>query len=66
MIITEIQSPKKSIPLILASASLGRAYVLKQAGIEFQVDPADVDEDSFTADSIAELVSVLALAKANK
>lgn len=66
MIIAKIKSPKKLIPLILASASLGRVYVLKQAEIEFQVDPADVDEHNFTADSIAKLVSILALAKANK
>lgn len=66
MIITKLKFPKKAIPLILASASLGRAYVLKQAGIEFQVDPADVDEHNFTADSIVELVKILALAKANK
>lgn len=66
MFIAKIQSPAEPIPLILASASLGRAYVLRQSGMQFQVDAADIDEHNFTADTTAKLVRMLALAKAKK
>lgn len=32
--------------LVLASASLARARLLREAGVEFVIDPADLDEDA--------------------
>jgi len=66
MFIAKIRSPQEKVSLVLASASLGRAYVLKQAAIDFTVDAADIDEHNFTATSVMELVAVLAAAKAEK
>lgn len=54
----------QSIPLILASESAGRRSVLNVANIAFTVDPAHIDEEKFRADSIAELVEILAWEKA--
>jgi len=49
---------------LLASASSGRLRTLRQAGVEPEVEVSGVDEDALTADSPAELVQVLAHAKA--
>ncbi len=39
-----IQMPNTAIPIILASTSPRRKELLRQAGVSFTVDPADVDE----------------------
>jgi septum formation protein len=52
--------------LILASASPRRQELLREAGYEFIVHPAEVDEDSYPASLLpAELARFLALAKAS-
>ncbi len=57
--------------LVLASGSRIRAELLKNAGLEFEVDPADVDERAVEAPLLEagfppeDLASVLAEAKAN-
>lgn len=53
-------------PLILASKSPRRARLLKEAGIEFEVVPSDVDEEAFNVpgQAAARLAERLALAKA--
>jgi septum formation protein len=50
--------------LVLASASPRRAELLRAAGIDFEVQPADVDETIATGESPNEYVSRLAEAKA--
>jgi len=70
IVVTTLKASKMKSPmlnsqkLILASASQGRAWVLKQAGIDFIVDAADLDEEAFHAPTTAELVLILAKAKA--
>jgi len=49
---------------LLASASSGRLRTLRQAGVEPEVEVSGVDEDAVTAATPAELVQVLAHAKA--
>lgn len=49
---------------VLASASPARLRTLRGAGVEPEVIVSGVDEDALTADSPAELVQVLATAKA--
>lgn len=49
---------------LLASASSGRLRTLRQAGVEPEVEVSGVDEDALTAPTTAELVQVLAHAKA--
>lgn len=49
---------------LLASASSGRLRTLRQAGVEPEVEVSGVDEDALTAATPAELVQVLAHAKA--
>ncbi len=49
---------------VLASASPARLATLRAAGVEPEVIVSGVDEDALTADSPAELVQVLARAKA--
>jgi septum formation protein len=51
-------------PLILASASPRRAELLRQAGIAFEVMPADVDESTVAGERPADYVRRLAEAKA--
>lgn len=53
--------------LVLASGSPRRAEILSEAGIELEVVPADVDEDSILAESVdlREGVQGLAFAKAS-
>jgi septum formation protein len=52
--------------LILASASPRRAEILRSAGIQFEVLPAEVDESRLGDESPAAMVERLALAKAAK
>ena len=49
---------------MLASASPARLETLTRAGLSPRVVVSGVDEDAFSADSVAELVAVLARAKA--
>ena len=59
-------APRKvgRVRVILASASPARLAVLRAAGLDPQVIVSGVDEDAYTAPSTAELVDVLASAKA--
>lgn len=50
--------------LILASASPRRAQLLAEAGYQFQVQPAEIDEQAVTAAAPSELAQRLAVAKA--
>jgi septum formation protein len=50
--------------LILASASPRRAEILRNAGFEFEVHPAHVDETKFSGESPEDYVRRLAVAKA--
>ncbi|MEM6562490.1 MAG: Maf family protein [Planctomycetota bacterium] len=50
---------------VLASASPRRRQLLAQAGYVFDVMPADLDEDAFTADGAEALALLLATEKAN-
>ena len=50
--------------LVLASASPARLQLLRQAGLSPQVVVSGVDESAITAPRVAELVSLLAAAKA--
>ena len=50
--------------LVLASASPARLETLVRAGLSPRVVVSAVDEDAFTADSVTDLVAVLAQAKA--
>jgi len=56
--------------LILASASKGRADLLRQAGLRFAQRPADIDERAVEADAAldgaADIALLLAMAKAEK
>lgn len=58
-----------SDPLILASGSAARRAMLSQAGLQFAVQPADIDEEALkhalAAQAPADLASELAAAKAN-
>ena len=51
--------------LILASASPRRAKLLADAGYQFEVHPADIDEQKTAAPSPSELAQRLAMAKAD-
>jgi septum formation protein len=52
------------VRIVLASASPARLTVLRAAGIDPEVIVSGVDEDSYSADTTAELVTQLAAAKA--
>jgi septum formation protein len=51
--------------LVLASASPARLTLLRQAGLDPEVVVSDVDESTVTAPRVAELVALLAAAKAS-
>jgi nucleoside triphosphate pyrophosphatase len=53
------------LPLVLASTSSARRWILTTAGIEHIVSPSDVDESTITRDVPEELVQALADAKAD-
>lgn len=53
-----------ALPLVLASASPRRAELLRQAGIPFEVVPADVDEDLHPGEDAEAYVRRVAAAKA--
>jgi septum formation protein len=64
--VTEVASGADNMKLILASASPRRQSLLREAGFEFIVHPADLDEESFGRDlSPIELARQLAIAKAD-
>src|SRR5690349_3623656 len=50
--------------IVLASASPRRAELLRAAGIDFDVQPADIDEATVAGESAADYVSRLAEGKA--
>lgn len=50
--------------IILASGSPRRKELLSGLGLTFEIKPADIDEESFTAESPPELVSLLSREKA--
>ncbi|MCA9835280.1 MAG: septum formation inhibitor Maf [Trueperaceae bacterium] len=54
----------KTVPIVLASGSPRRRELLAGLGLKFAVQPADIDEESFKAESPAELVSLLSSEKA--
>jgi septum formation protein len=56
----------RSIQLVLASRSQARMDILKQLGLSFTVDPADIDESPNDRETPAEHVSELAYRKALK
>lgn len=56
--------PVKTVPIVLASGSPRRRELLAGLGLKFAVQPADIDEESFKAESPAELVSLLSSEKA--
>ncbi|GAB5453286.1 MAG: Maf family protein [Halioglobus sp.] len=51
-------------PLILASASPRRAALLAQIGVQFQCEPADIDETPLTDEAAADYVARMAREKA--
>jgi septum formation protein len=51
-------------PLVLASASVVRAGLLRAAGIDFEVEPADIDETSLKESFISQGLSPRAIAEA--
>lgn len=56
--------PKLGAPLVLASASPRRTWILSQLGIPHTVDPADIDESQEDESDPAALVRSLAVKKA--
>lgn len=56
--------PSVPLPLVLASTSSARRWILSTAGIAHTVSPSDVDESRIRRDVPAELVQALADAKA--
>lgn len=50
--------------IILASSSIGRKRVLKNLGLKFEIIPANIDEEKFTASNPITLVKKIAKAKA--
>ena len=54
----------RSVPLVLASESRSKIDILRQLGLRFVVDPADIDERSFIRDTPESMVCDLAESKA--
>lgn len=52
--------------LVLASASASRSALLKAAGVSFQADPADLDEDALMADLRGSDAATIAVTLAQK
>ena len=50
--------------IVLASSSSGRQMLMKEAGFDFIVDPADIDERKYNYKSAKKLVKILAQKKA--
>ena len=61
-----MSKPLSSHPLILASGSPRRRYLLEQAGLTFRVVPSTVDESSVPADQPENQARILAEAKAKE
>ena len=55
---------QKQIFLVLASQSKGRKQILENLGINFKIDPANIDEDNHDIKNPEELVKFLSLEKA--
>jgi septum formation protein len=55
---------KQFASLILASASVGRAQVLRKHSIEFNVEIANIEEESYRISHVDQLVRILAQEKA--
>lgn len=53
-----------NVELILASSSLGRKQVLEKLGVTFRIDPANIDERSIKEFKAENLISAIALKKA--
>jgi len=58
------KNSKKIVPLVLASKSNGRKQILKEIGVDFIIDPANIDEESYKISNPLQLVKTLSLAKA--
>ena len=56
--------PNENFPLILASKSPRRRYLLEQAGLKFSVMPSDIDETKIPLSSPETYVQILSEAKA--
>lgn len=54
----------RTLPIVLASRSPARMAILRQLGLAFTVDPADIDESARDGETPAEHVSELAYRKA--
>ncbi|MDR2390546.1 MAG: Maf family nucleotide pyrophosphatase [Planctomycetota bacterium] len=58
--------PVESRKFVLASASPRRKELMAALGVDFSVEPADIDESSFRGDSPGEIACLLSMAKAKK
>lgn len=66
MSLPESQHPKIPAPLILASRSPQRQALLKQLGVDFSCQPANVDESVKKGETPLQYVTRIATAKARK
>jgi septum formation protein len=64
-LISNKNTPNESSPLILASKSPRRRYLLKQAGLIFSVIPSNIDENRIPRSSPETYVKILSEAKAD-
>jgi nucleoside triphosphate pyrophosphatase len=64
-LISNKKTPTESSPLILASKSPRRRYLLKQAGLVFSVIPSNIDESRIPPSSPETYVRILSEAKAD-
>jgi nucleoside triphosphate pyrophosphatase len=60
-----MKTPNENFPLILASKSPRRRYLLEQAGLKFSVIPSDIDETKIPLSSPDAYVRILSEAKAD-
>ena len=63
--IFKLRIPHENSPLILASKSPRRRYLLEQAGLEFSVIPSNIDESRMPRSSPEAYVRILSEAKAD-
>jgi septum formation protein len=63
--IFKLKIPHENSPLILASKSPRRRYLLEQAGLEFSVIPSNIDESRMPRSSPEAYVRILSEAKAD-
>lgn len=63
---TSVSDPPGNLSLVLATRSPQRQALLRDAGFELEIEPAEVDEDNYAPSTMpADLAIDLALAKAN-